>query len=265
MSLWGKLRDLLPGTADPGDGACPMPEKPVVVVGDVHGRADLLDQLLARIDSWATEQRIDGHHTVFVGDYIDRGDDAAGVLDRVSALHEANPERVTCLMGNHERMMLDTLDDPQGRGPRWLRYGGLQTLASYRVGGLTASSAPELIEDAAGRLRDTLPEGLEGWLRGLPMAWESGDVHVVHAAADPSLGMDDQPDNVLLWGSEDFLKRPRDDGLWVVHGHTIVDEPQVVRRRIAVDTGAYYSGALTAAVILPGEPVRFLATGPGGA
>ena len=265
MSLWGKLKDLLSGADAAEDTACPRPETPVLVIGDVHGRADLLDRLLSRIDHWAAEQGIADPHMVFVGDYVDRGDDAARVLERVSALSMEQPERVTCLMGNHERMMLDAVDDPGERGARWLRYGGLQTLASYRIGGLTATSGAEVIEEAVTRLRAALPDGLEDWLHALPLRWQSGDVHVVHAAAAPALKMDAQPEDVLLWGHDDFLKRPRKDGLWVVHGHTIVDEPQIVRRRIAVDTGAYYSGVLTAAALMPDRPVQFLSTGPGGA
>ena len=264
MSLLGKLKSLVAPGARARDDGTPEPDVPVYVIGDIHGRADLLDQLLGRIEADRQGADTAEDRLVFVGDYIDRGDESAAVLDRVAGLSWDRPDRVVCLMGNHERMLLDMLDDPATRGGRWLRYGGLQTLASYQIGGITQSSPPERLEEVADELRRALPDGIEDWLRALPLQWSSGDLHVCHAAAKPDLAMDDQPDEVLLWGHPSFLKTAREDGQWVAFGHTIFDAPEVRQRRIAVDTGAYYSGALTAAVIAPGRAVRFLSTGPGG-
>lgn len=226
------------------------PEQPFYAVGDIHGRDDLLARLLDKIDAAEPEAMI-----VCVGDYVDRGEQSADVLRRLHARATAAADRFVCLMGNHEEMMLNFLDTPEEAGPRWLRYGGLQTLASFGLRGLTERSEGAALTDARGRLRDGLlaPE-LEAWLRALPRHWQSGNVAVVHAAADPDLPMEEQPDKTLIWGHPRFEHVARKDGIWVVHGHTIVDAPLTAQGRIPIDTGAYATGRLTAARIMPGGP-----------
>lgn len=106
----------------------PCPETPVGVIGDVHGCAELLEELLGRLDEAGVK------HIVTVGDYVDRGERSADVLHMLRARSSETPETLVCLMGNHEKMMLDFLDRPVERGARWLRNGGLQTLASFGIG-----------------------------------------------------------------------------------------------------------------------------------
>lgn len=219
------------------------PEAPLAVIGDIHGRRDLLEALLARLDREAPELRI-----ICVGDYVDRGEDSAGVLRLLCA----RPE-ITCLSGNHEEMLLGFLDEPEARGPRWLRHGGLQTLASYGIPAPGDRPRPEALRALSAAFRAALDPGVESWLRALPVLHRSGNVAVVHAAAAPTLPIGLQSRQTLLWGHPDFTEIAREDGLWVVHGHTILPEPRVEAGRIGVDTGAYASGRLTAAVIRNGE------------
>ncbi|GGD29920.1 metallophosphoesterase [Sinisalibacter lacisalsi] len=223
------------------------PDERLAVVGDIHGCAALLDRLLDLIGADAPAR------LVFVGDYIDRGEDSAGVLERLHALARDDGAPAMFLKGNHEEMMLRFLDDPGAQAAGWLRNGGLQTLASYGIGGLGA--APD--ESRALKARDDLaralgPEKL-AWLRGLPLSFVSGNVAVVHAAANPSKSIDAQSEQALLWGHPDFARTPRRDGLWVVHGHTIVDAVTAEAGRIGVDTGAYATGRLSAAVLERGD------------
>ncbi|MBU2359079.1 MAG: metallophosphoesterase [Alphaproteobacteria bacterium] len=221
----------------------PAPERPVWVVGDVHGCDRLLGQLLDRIASARAETPAD---LVLVGDYVDRGDESRAVLARLPDLD------AVCLLGNHERMMFDFLDDPLTRGNRWLRYGGLQTLASFGIGGVTETTQGEKLERAADALRVAMGQEMLRWLRDRPLQWTSGTLTVVHAAADPQMPLHAQSDEVLLWGHPDFLSLPRTDGAWVAHGHTIVPEAGAdAQGRIAVDTGAYMTRRLTAALISP--------------
>lgn len=224
------------------------PEGRVFVVGDVHGEAAALEALLTAIGSEDPEATI-----VFVGDYVDRGEGSADVLRRVMALNSEDPARRICLRGNHEQMMLDFLEAPERTGDRWLRYGGLQTLASFDVSRPSGATL-EALRDS---LRDAMGPELVDWMQALPLRWQSGNVAVVHAAADPSVPIDRQSPQTLMWGHPNFMKATRSDGLWVVHGHTIVDAATAVDGRISVDTGAYATGRLTAACIEPGE-VRFL-------
>lgn len=234
----------------------PAPERPLCVVGDIHGRADLLSRLLHRLEP---ERAASFGQLVFVGDYVDRGPHSRDVLLRLRELCLGAPGDVVCLGGNHERMMLDFIDDPVGAGVRWLRNGGVQTLASCSIDGIAELSPPAALVEAAARLADALGPDLLSWLRALPLHLESGNVHVVHAGADPAVRMSDQDPQTLIWGHAKFASVDRSDGQWVVHGHTIVTEPMVMRGRISVDTGAWYSERLTAARIAAGE-VRFVST-----
>jgi serine/threonine protein phosphatase 1 len=217
------------------------PERPFVAIGDVHGRADLLheiDRLIAtRCAAWPV---------VFLGDYVDRGENSRDALNLLMSVPPDRDPPVTCLMGNHEHMLLDFLDSPGEAGPRWLRNGGLQTLAALR--------------DLRDRLADTMGADMIAWLRARPLTWHSGNVWAVHAGADPDLPMAEQAAGTLLWGHPAFHRQQRTDGQWVVHGHTVVTEPQVRAGRIAVDTGAYATGCLSAALVTR-DGVSFLQTG----
>ncbi|MGR3573105.1 metallophosphoesterase family protein [Brevirhabdus sp.] len=245
----------------PFSGADPAPDCPVYAVGDLHGRADLLERAFEAIDRDAAGQGLDAFHIVFLGDYIDRGEQSDAVLAQLRGFVEQLPDWVVCLMGNHEKMMLDFLDRPEERGDRWLRNGGLQTLASYRIGGITERASPPEMIAASDRLRAALPEGTEAWLRGLPLIWQSGNLACVHAGAEPGQPLDDQDPNVLLWGHRDFLGRDRTDGVWVAHGHTVMEAARAERGRISLDTGAYFSNRLSVGVIRTGAPVRLLEVG----
>lgn len=256
-TLFGRAGARKPHAAPPSFPP-PAPDRPVYVVGDIHGRVDLLDRLLERIRADQGAHGLEDAQLVFVGDYVDRGERSRDVLERLRLLSAAGPAgKAVCLLGNHEKMLLDFIDDPAARAGRWLRYGGLQTLASFAVGGASEAMTPEAAEAAAARLRVALGPEMEAWLRSLPLALPNGNLTFVHAGADPGLPLTEQPARTLLWGHEDFVRLPRRDGQWVVHGHTVVDAPVCTAGRVNVDTGAWFSGRLTAARILPGE-VRFL-------
>ena len=226
---------------------------PVAVIGDVHGCDALLGRLLDRIarDPAMTPATGPAAPVVCVGDYVDRGEASAAVIDRLMA----RPDLV-CLKGNHEAMALGFLDDPHRHAQRWLRFGGLQTLASFGVPGPDPATGRGL-----DRVRDDLALAMGdariAWLRALPLTWRSGNLLVTHAGADPATGPDDQRDRHLLWGPPDFMTATRTDGLWVAFGHVIQDAAFAEAGRIAVDTGAYATGRLTAAILGDG-PVRFV-------
>lgn len=225
------------------------PDERFSAIGDIHGRDDLFCQLLDKMaETEAVNERV-----VTVGDYIDRGEESAQVLRRLRDYHATAEGQLICLKGNHEDMLLKFLDDPTERGPRWLRYGGLQTFASFQLAPPSETAPAMEWVSARDRLRETMGPELEAWLRSLPSSWQSGNVTVVHAGADPAQPISAQPERTLLWGHPEFEATPRRDGQWVVHGHTIVDQPQVIEGRIAIDTGAYATGRLTAARITPGN------------
>ncbi len=239
-----------------------MPGRAVYVVGDLHGRADLLEQILEEIDRDIGETKAQNPHLVFVGDYVDFGPDSAGVLDRLADLTTELPQNVTCLMGDHERMLLDFLADPVIRGPRWLRSGARPTLISYGLPAaeLPKAPGPDTLIELAALLKSNLTEERHAWLQALPLSWSSGNLWVVHAGADPHHAMTDQSARTLLWGHPEFDIGPRPDGVWVAHGHQPVEEPALRDGRIAIDTEAWTTGRLTACALRPDGNHRFLQT-----
>ncbi|AHM03004.1 metallophosphoesterase [Roseibacterium elongatum DSM 19469] len=266
-SLLGRKDRPVPATEAPEatarrDADAPRPDSPTYVVGDIHGRADLLELMLELIDAHIGGTGARDPRLVFVGDYVDRGPDSAEVLLRLRELTRDLPRNVTCLMGNHDRMMLDFLKDPATRGPRWLRAGGTRTLASFGIDPtpLGSGTSPDTYRAVGRQLRDALPEGHEAWLSDLPLSWHSGNLWVVHAGADPAHPMQDQSARVLLWGHPEFESDPRGDGVWIVHGHVEAELPHARDGRIAVDTAAWSSGRLTACAIRPDGRHDFLQT-----
>ena len=237
--------------------APPAPLRPLWVIGDLHGRADLLDRLLKEMFARTARNAVD---IVFTGDYIDRGPDSARVLSRLRHFSDTSPS-VTCLIGNHEQMMFDFLDDPAAHGRRWLRHGGYSTLESFGLSHKRTQASEACLQDLATDLRTAMGHDTLTWLRQRPLLWYSGNVAVAHAALDPQRDLYNQLPSTLLWGHPLFFNTARQDGLWVAHGHTIVDKPGPTGRgRIAVDTGAYETGRLTGVLILPEGGVTSLST-----
>lgn len=221
-------------------------DRPMAVIGDVHGRDDLLARLLDRLDGIQAE-------IVFVGDLCDRGENSQGVFEIVASRLGA-----VSLMGNHERMMLDFIEDPATAGRRWLRNGGLQTLASFGIGGLAETSGPDDLHKAAEYLADGIGPDAIAWLRARPLMHRNGNVAVVHAMTDPGLPIDAQVEETLLWRRPSAFPHPRRDGIWTVHGHTVVDQPTVDQGRIAIDTGAFATGKLSAVLLRPQAQPEFI-------
>lgn len=240
----------------------PLPERQTYIVGDIHGRADLLELMLELIDAHIGGTSATDPQLVFLGDYIDHGPDSAVVLARMQELQEKFPTNVTCLMGSHERMMLDFLADPATRGPRWMRSGAVQTLRSFGI--TTADQETSLEFNAfpatATALRRRIPANALRWLENLPLSWSSGNLWAVHAGADPGHTMEDQSARVLLWGHPEFDCGPRGDDVWIAYGHTEVEAPMVHEGRIGMDTGAWRTGRLTACAVRTDGHHDFLQT-----
>jgi serine/threonine protein phosphatase 1 len=232
----------------------------VYAIGDIHGRLDLLTDLLAQVAVDAERHPADQRRElVFLGDYIDRGTESRGVIDALLDLAWPDFTR-TFLMGNHEEAMLEFLDG-QTDGVGWLTYGGLETLISY---GVAIRKLPTDAESAA-EMRDALqaavPPSHVDFLRRCVLSHVAGDYVFVHAGVRPGRSLEQQNRRDLLWIREEFLRASGGlPGKVVVHGHTICDTPQDLGHRIDIDTGAFVSGRLTC-LVLRGEGRRFLATG----
>lgn len=216
----------------------------IYAVGDVHGCLDQLDRLLDAID--ADLRRWGGKgHLIFLGDLVDRGPDSAGVVERL--VNGGLPgDRASFLMGNHEEVMLECFDGNLKQCGAWVQYGGLQTLESYGL------SRAEILERAASlpdAIREVVPGEHIAFIRSFGDHVQIGDYLFVHAGIRPGVPVNGQSTSDLRWIRSGFLDNLTDHGLVVVHGHTIVPGIEVHRNRIAVDTGCYRTGTLTALVL----------------
>lgn len=220
----------------------------IYAIGDVHGRADLLMRLLEMIaEDIACSAEKATIKVIFLGDYIDRGVDTRKVLSILQRMQDY-PQIVTrFLMGNHEAAMLGFLDDPV-RGAGWLSMGAFQTFESYGVPPppLHGGDAEALVA-ARDHLRAALRQD-EAFLRWGLVRWtRSGDTVFVHAAVDPESPIEAQSDDALLWGrAPGFVEARGLPGVTIIHGHFISEIPDERAWRIGIDTGAYFSGKLTA-------------------
>ena len=226
----------------------------VYAIGDIHGRLDLLDELLATIevDCAATTAQI---QIVFLGDYVDRGPESAAVIEQ---LVSAPPGFATCrfLAGNHEAAMLTVLDGDFSLMPQWLEFGGVATLESYGIGHREMAAGGLVLQSALARI----PARHREFLVGLEDRATIGDYVFVHAGIRPRITLARQHRHDLLSIREEFLDDKRDYGFIVVHGHTITEAVDFQRNRIGIDTGAYRSGRLTA-LALEGTERYVLQTG----
>lgn len=229
----------------------------VYAVGDIHGRLDLLDQLLGQIERDAGQAPDFLKYLVFLGDYVDRGPESSGVIDRLAA--GLSPAfGAVCLRGNHEEAMQAFLTDLRA-APGWLTYGGDATLASYGVPAPAPDAPPEHLMEAQRLLNLALPRHHRNFLSDLRSHLTIGDYHFVHAGIRPGVPLDQQDDSDRLWIRNEFLGSRSDHGKIVVHGHTIAPEPELRANRIGIDTGAFATNRLTA-LVLEGAARRFLCT-----
>lgn len=237
-----------------------MPKVPdgtlVYAVGDVHGRADLLEKMHAAILKDSLDVPAERKVVVYLGDYVDRGPGSKKVVDILLERPLPGFERVH-LMGNHEAFLIEFLNDLEA-GPGWFFNGGLATLSSY---GVKIGKHDELSYDVLQRVqeefRDKMPEEHRDFYKNLEFSRTEGDFFFVHAGIRPGVPLDNQTDEDMLWIREEFLGSEEDYGKVIVHGHTITWEPEVRPNRIGIDTGAFASGVLTA-LVLEGREQDFL-------
>jgi serine/threonine protein phosphatase 1 len=218
----------------------------VYAVGDVHGRLDLLGPLLQGIAQDVLVTRPEQRPLlVFLGDYVDRGPDSRQVVDRVLKMQADAAFEVVALKGNHEEALMQFLAD-SAFGMTWMEHGGAATLASYGVQPCamrTDAGAWAVVRDTFER---TLPNAHRTFYEALELCRVVGDYAFVHAGVRPGVALKDQAEHDLLWIRYEFLNDRGPHDKVIVHGHTPAEEPQVLKHRLGLDTGAYATGVLTA-------------------
>lgn len=233
----------------------PLGER-VYAIGDIHGRADLLEQLLGQIEQDESDRPQARTQIIFLGDLVDRGADSKRVLDLVIDLGSRG-RTVRLLRGNHDDVFLRAIQG-DSRATRHLhKMGGRATLLSY---GITEEEY-DLVGygELTRHLQELVPPHHLDLLQAMENVAVVGDYVFVHAGIRPGIPLEEQVPEDLCWIRGDFLDHRGDLGGVVVHGHSISDDVQIRPNRIGIDTGAYASDKLTA-IGLEGPDRWFLST-----
>jgi len=224
----------------------------VYAIGDIHGRLDLLQEALGKIDSHRNAYPAANVIEVLLGDYIDRGVSSFEVIELLSSRARSG---TICLKGNHETFLLQFLQYPRIL-THWQNFGGLETLTSYGLKP-TLNCSSKTQEKLAAELAERLPAHHHQFLISLPLCFALGEYFFVHAGVRPGIDLSHQSAEDLLWIRDEFLSYRGSFGKIVVHGHTPVNEPEILDNRINLDTGAFATGRLTCAMFEEDE-VLFL-------
>jgi serine/threonine protein phosphatase 1 len=215
----------------------------VYAVGDIHGRRDLLDVLLAQIAEDDSARGPAETVIIFLGDLVDRGPDSAGVVERLVAFAKEKPS-ARFLMGNHDEVFLKAAEGDAAATRYLVRIGGEPTILSY---GIDPEEYRTLdYETLAQRFAAAVPPEHLAFISGFEQSIALDDYLFVHAGVRPGVALDAQEETDLRWIREHFLGHDGDFGKCIVHGHTISDNVEARPNRIGIDTGAYMTGRLTA-------------------
>ncbi|MGE0283061.1 MAG: metallophosphoesterase [Rhizobiaceae bacterium] len=211
-------------------------------IGDVHGRLDLLQAMHRRIAERIAEAQLPDWRIIHLGDYVDRGPNAKGVLDHLIERQGEDP-RFVALAGNHDVGFLDFLAMPDTRG-LFANWGGDATALSYGVH--ADFRDPVRLRHVHAALSRAVPGRHLRFLEALGFSASFGDFFFCHAGIRPGVGLDAQSPDDLVWIRDKFLNHASLHPKVIVHGHTPQPEPEILPNRINVDTLAYQSGVLTA-------------------
>jgi serine/threonine protein phosphatase 1 len=213
------------------------------VIGDIHGRLDLLTDLLRQIQAHNAARPVKETTVVLLGDLIDRGPDSRGVVELARA-GVSDGLRLVCLGGNHEELLVAGLTENASALQTWLNVGGYACARSYGVdpGRLFGRSSTEI----AAHIEQAIPATHLMFLSSLANYARFGGYILAHAGIRPGIAIDRQSKADLRWIRKPFLESRADHGGMVIHGHS--EHPGVDEQpnRIGIDTGAYRTGILTA-------------------
>jgi diadenosine tetraphosphatase ApaH/serine/threonine PP2A family protein phosphatase len=228
------------------DYELPYPPAPdgytLYVIGDIHGRLDLLLDVQRRIDEDKARLRAGRTAEIYLGDYIDRGSESAGVVSCL--IGRARQTRAIFLRGNHEQMLLSFLEGDDDCLALWRAVGGTATMVSY---GVPASLLTRSVkgEDLRRGLYERMPSDHLRFYQQTGAYMRAGAYLAVHGGIRPGVRLEDQKNSDLLGIRQEFLQYQGNFDFIVVHGHTPVMAPDLRPNRINIDTGAFATNRLT--------------------
>lgn len=213
----------------------------IYAIGDIHGRIDLFESLIEAIEEDDASRHEARTTVILLGDLIDRGPESAAVVAR--AREWSTRRRLEFIKGNHEEMLIASMTDVEIlRG--FLRYGGRETILSYGIHPIRLRDAD--FEELRQMMIEAIPQEDIDFLDSFKQFIRNGDYLFVHAGVRPETPLEQQLGKDCRWIREPFLSHTGDFGAFIIHGHTIAEEPQVRSNRIGIDTGAFIHGTLTA-------------------
>lgn len=222
------------------------------VIGDIHGRCDLLDELILAIEEDDRQAGAAESTVVLLGDLVDRGPESARVIE--TARQWGKRRKVRYIAGNHEEMFLESFTDKEMLR-HFLKHGGKETVLSY---GIKKKRYNELtMKELQDELHELVPKKHRKFLAEMEDIVVAGDYVFVHAGINPRLSLDEQRSSDLRWIRDRFLKHREPLSHVVVHGHTIFDDVESTEYRIGIDTGAFRTGKLTS-LVLEADDRRFI-------
>jgi serine/threonine protein phosphatase 1 len=212
-------------------------------IGDIHGRLDLLEELLSAVDADNSVRGALDAQVIFLGDLIDRGPFSAQVVEFALQCERRQPSW-RFLLGNHEEVFLKALSGDLKALAFFTRIGGRETILSYGISEAEYrdSDYPELLA----LLLDRVPAEHIAFLERFEDLIVAGDYAFVHAGVRPNQSLSNQRTSDLRWIRAEFLEHRGEFEKIIVHGHTIAEDVEILPHRIGLDTGAYASGKLTA-------------------
>lgn len=227
----------------------------IYAIGDIHGRLDLLDALIAQIDLDDAGREPVKTTLIFLGDLMDRGSSSKGVIERVREIEAGR--RTVLLMGNHEEIFINAWEGDRRAVGLFHRVGGRETLLSYGVSSLDYDIGD--LDELAALVRKYVPADHIAFLRQFADRYICGDYLFVHAGLRPGIPLEAQTPTDMRWIRREFLEDSRDHGPMIIHGHSITEDIDERANRIGIDTGAFASGKLTA-IGIEGTQRWFLTT-----
>jgi serine/threonine protein phosphatase 1 len=226
----------------------------IYAVGDIHGRLDLLEKVFSDIDRDKEGIASTQVAEIYLGDYIDRGPDSAGVISKL--IERGRRVETIFLRGNHEQLLLNFIEGANCL-TEWSALGGIPTMLSYRVeADLLAGEAPE--EEVRAAFIGKMSADHQQFYAGTSSYCDAKPYLFVHAGIRPGVKLEEQSLADLMTIRKGFLDFGKDFGRIVVHGHTPVMQPELHPNRINIDTGAFATHNLTCLKI-DAEGARVLA------
>ena len=221
----------------------------IFVVGDIHGCYILLKQIHKKILDKSINTS-GNKLLIYLGDYIDRG---PKIKETIQALLNFQPDNFQqiFLLGNHEQMMLDFINNVPDSLYLWILNGGDKTLNSYGIKDKAFFyNKTKSNETIYNEIVNKFPKDHLQFFNNLTLSYQWGEYFFVHAGIDPDIPLDKQDKNTLIWQrKEKFFSNKKDFEKIIVHGHTPQPKIENLTNRINLDTGAFYTGILSCLII----------------